>query len=92
MLGSINKFILKYPGLAGTPFYFFLFAAIGTAGGVFAGVELFYTNVFNAATVGLPEGLGVTYDSIVDLFNDAGGYEEQVASLYSQPNLELALV
>ncbi|MCB1651507.1 MAG: hypothetical protein KDI46_05580 [Alphaproteobacteria bacterium] len=64
MLGPINRFLLKYPGLGGLPFYVFLLGAIGAAGTTLGGAGLFYTNIFNTAVNNVLPGLGILGEEI----------------------------
>lgn len=57
---SVNKWILKWPGLFGIPFYIFLFAAIAQAGTFGAGAALFYQNIATAS-VDAASGLGIAF-------------------------------
>ncbi len=90
MLGSINKFLLKYPGLSGAPFYLFLIAAIGASGSIIPGAALFYTNVFNALAQGFIPGMEVIAKEAVlpalnGVFNVASGAVAEVGPLFDLP-------
>lgn len=90
VFGKANKFILKWPGLFGIPFYIFLFAGVAQAAalypsaGLLEGYWKLLENIGSAAIGDSMTGLGI-------VFEDAAQFTANTAAPAMGQGLEYAL-